>query len=95
MNIRHRQLVELCKKVSPTHHSVWLRQDGADPDWPLWYSQWLMAHTDSVHVLGSDIIVSHLICFSAEADREYVAPDNPQQKWPEYYAEKLIGLYDD
>ena len=36
-----RQLEELFREASEAHHQAYIETDGADPEWPLWYADYL------------------------------------------------------
>ena len=36
-----KQLAELFKKTGQAHHQAFIETDGEDPDWPIWYANYL------------------------------------------------------
>jgi hypothetical protein len=36
-----RQLEELFREVGKAHHQAYIEWDGADPEWPVWYADYL------------------------------------------------------
>jgi hypothetical protein len=37
----NQQLQELFREVGKAHHQAFIETDGADPEWPLWYANFL------------------------------------------------------
>jgi hypothetical protein len=35
------QLEELFRETGEAHHQAYIETDGADPEWPLWYADYL------------------------------------------------------
>ena len=35
------QLEELLRETGEAHHQAYIETDGADPEWPLWYADYL------------------------------------------------------
>ena len=35
------QLEGLFREVGEAHHQAYIETDGADPEWPLWYAEYL------------------------------------------------------
>ena len=80
---------ELLHRASETHHMVWMKEDGDDPDWPMWYANWLIDHTNFVEQIGYSITKSELICRLMECDAEFTSKDRGDMNWEAFYAAKL------
>ena len=38
---RSEQIAQLLLQTGQAHHAAYFEADGADPDWPLWYAEYL------------------------------------------------------
>src|SRR4051794_30236087 len=45
------RVADLLREVAETHHRVYRKTDGADPDWPIWYAGWLVDLSELPEVL--------------------------------------------
>ena len=43
-----RQLEELFRETGEAHHQAYIETDGADPEWPLWYADYLRVRIGSL-----------------------------------------------
>jgi len=88
MNAEHRsKLVELLRAVGPAHHQAYIETDGADPDWPIWYAEYLQAPI--AEQLGLEFTRSQLVYCLIDADTEHRARA-PESDWPEFYADLML-----
>ena len=83
------QLTELFTETAKAHHSAYAATDGADPDWPIWYAEYLQPRAAG---LGLEFTKSELVncLMTAELERSTRAPDAP---WPEYYADYFVERF--
>jgi hypothetical protein len=84
------QLEELFREASAAHHQAYIETDGADPEWPLWYADYLRerlgAHLD-VSFTRSQLV--YLLILVANEQ-----PLNaPGANWARYYARFFISRY--
>lgn len=82
-------LAELLMETGHSHHKAFLATDGADREWPLWYSQYLNGKVDSfldVNPTRSKIIQCLLNADEAHSSR------GGDQPWPDFYAKYMISL---
>lgn len=84
------QLVELFEKAGHAHHEAYLATDGADPDWPIWYADYL--HGDLARLLNAQFTKSELVCLLVGLDKE-VQQRAPGANWHVYYANAFIDRY--
>lgn len=85
------ELADLFKDTGHAHHQAYLDTDGADPDWPLWYADFLMDKLPAM--LGDATFTkSELIYLLITVDRE-LAATAPGTNWPLYYADFFMGRY--
>lgn len=81
-------LTELFRQAGPAHHQAYIHTNGEDPEWPLWYAQYLR---DGVaDVLGKALTVSELVYWLVAVERER-AEQAPGADWPSYYARFFIS----
>ena len=80
-------LVELFRETGQAHHAAFAATDGADPEWPIWYADYLQE--PFTERLGFDFHKSQLIYCLMNADFEHQAR-SPDSDWPEYYADQFV-----
>ncbi len=91
MNIEHRDsLADLLQEAGHAHHTAFKATDGADPDWPIWYADYLKE--PFAQRLDMDFHRSQLIYCLMNADFEHQAR-SPDSDWSEYYADEIIERY--
>lgn len=83
------KLVELLTEVSEVHHTVWAYQDGNDPEWALWYADWLVHHSDLNQLIGKEVTASEMTYLLVLADKQYNKDSG--KTWQEYYAEVIMN----
>jgi hypothetical protein len=85
------RLATLFRETGEAHHVAYRETDGADPDWSIWYADYLLQHgIDSIldaSILKSDLIYL-LIC--ADRDRSSRAPGG---RWERLYARFFVERY--
>jgi hypothetical protein len=84
------QLEELFREAGAAHHQAYIETDGADPEWPLWYADYLRerlgAHLD-VSFTRSQLVYLLILVASEQ-------PLNaPGANWARYYARFFITRY--
>ncbi|MCO6450497.1 MAG: hypothetical protein J5I90_06870 [Caldilineales bacterium] len=77
------QLSELFRDAGKAHHQAFFATDGDDPEWPLWYAEYLI---DNVRpILGEELTVSELVYHLVTlSKRQPVFTESCT--WPQYYA---------
>jgi hypothetical protein len=86
------RVADLLREVAETHHRVYRKTDGADPDWPIWYAGWLVDLSELPEVLGRTPVRSELVHLLVELDRE-VTEQAPTEPWPDYYARRIAQRF--
>ena len=81
------QLAELFKQTGEAHHQVFLETDGEDPEWALWYAEYL--HERLAPFLAAPLTRSRLVFCLIGADEEHRATES-DVPWPEYYAHRFL-----
>ncbi len=91
MNIEHRDnLAELLQEAGHAHHAAFSDTDGADPDWPIWYADYLQE--PFTQRFDMNFHRSQLVYCLMNADFEHEAR-SPDSEWPVFYADELIERY--
>ena len=91
MNVElQNKLIELFRETGRAHHAAFAATDGADPDWPIWYAEYLQEPL--AQALGTPFTKSQLIYCVMNADFEHTAR-SPESDWPSFYAGLLIERY--
>ncbi len=90
MDTLHTQLTELFKQAGAAHHEAFADVNGADPDWPGWYAEHVLAGLN--HLLQHWFTAPQLAQELAQlADRHQREAAN--QPWPEFYAAHFLHHY--
>lgn len=84
-----RQLAELLREAGNAHHRAFAAADGADPDWPTWYADYLAPRLRPV--LGRSVPVAELAMRLRQWEHEH-ARTKSGEPWPEFYARSLLTL---
>jgi len=91
MNIEKLEsLAELFKETGRAHHEAFAATDGVDPDWPIWYADYLK----EPFAERFDMIFhkSQLIYCLMDANFEHQAR-SPDSIWPEFYANEILERF--
>jgi hypothetical protein len=89
---RERRVAEVLREAAGTHHRVYRITDGDDPDWPLWYAEWLATLSELPQLLDRPPTRSELAYLLVKLDREYRAGAG-DEPWQEVYARELIRFF--
>lgn len=85
-----KQISELFHETGEEHHKAFIETEGVDPEWPLWYADYLL---DKLHkILGASFTKAELVYLLVTADKEQVLRA-PGADWTKYYAKLLIDRY--
>jgi glutaredoxin len=91
MNIEHRiNLAELLQEAGHAHHAAFADTDGADPDWSIWYADYLKE--PFAQRFDMNFHRSQLVYCLMDADYEHQVR-SPDSNWPDFYADELIERY--
>lgn len=88
-NLRN-NLADLFRETGRAHHAAFAASDGADPEWPIWYAEYLQAPI--AEALQTSFTKSQLVYCVMDANFEHLARD-PESEWPEFYADQFIERY--
>ena len=84
------QLEELFRETGEAHHQAYIETDGADPEWPLWYADYL--HERLVLLLDASFTKSELVYLLIWVANEQPL-SAPGANWARYYAGFFIQRY--
>jgi len=84
------QLEGLFYEVGKAHHQAYIETDGADPEWPLWYADYLLERLNAL--LDSHFTKSELVHMLVLVANEQLLRA-PGANWARYYAKFFIRLY--
>jgi glutaredoxin len=81
------ELAALLKQTGEAHHEAFAATDGEDPDWAIWYADYL--HDRLAPFLATLITRSRIVfCLVAIADEHETA--DPEAPWTEFYAARIL-----
>lgn len=85
---------ELAQRFTDTataHHAAYIDTDGVDPEWPLWYADYLMdklpAMLDNAGFTKAELIY---LLITVDLEQRTLAPG---ANWRLYYADFFISRY--
>ena len=81
------QLAALFRQTGEAHHEAFRDTDGEDPEWPLWYAEYLQDRVTPF--LAAPLTRSRLVFCLIGADDEHRATES-DMPWPEYYARRFV-----
>lgn len=82
------ELANLLNETAETHHNVFVATNGEDPEWPIWYADYLLDRMRGM--LNSKFTKSELIYILVSADKEN-GRMAPGAYWPRFYANFIVG----
>ncbi len=88
-NLR-KKLEGLLNEAFEAHHTTFIEQDGDDPEWPIWYAEYLHAGLGSL--LNADFTKSELVylILLAEKERQLFSPG---ANWSNSFSKFLLDRY--
>jgi hypothetical protein len=81
------QVARLLREAGAAHHRAFIASDGVDPEWPLWYAEFL--HPRLTSVLDLPLTRSELVYLLVHAARQHET-STPETDWSSYYAELFV-----
>lgn len=84
------ELANLFREAGEAHHQANIATDGADPDWPIWYAEYL--HSRVTSLLRAKFTKSELVYLLITLDRE-LQREAPGADWADFYARRLLKRY--
>ena len=80
----------LLNDTAEAHHKAFAPTEGEDPDWPIWYADYLLDKMRQM--LKAKFTKSELIYLLVLADKEN-GSIAPGAYWPRFYANFIISRY--
>jgi hypothetical protein len=84
------QLEDLFRETGEAHHQAYIETDGADPEWPLWYADYLQERLGLL--LDANFTKSELVYLLIRVAHEQPL-SAPGANWARYYARFFIQRY--
>ncbi len=84
------RLESLFQEVGAAHHQAYIETDGVDPEWPLWYAEYLQEKLGPL--LDATFTKSELVYLLIQVANEQPLRA-PGANWKRYYTRFFIGLY--
>jgi hypothetical protein len=84
------RVAQLLDEAGRAHHKAYFETDGFDPEWPLWYAEYLLDKLRTA--LDAQFTKSELVYLLVLLDREQrmIAPG---ATWTLFYARELVRRY--
>ncbi len=77
-------------ETNENHHKAFIETEGVDPEWPLWYADYL--HGQLGELLHAELTKSEIIYLLLMLEKKRTA-EAPGSNWPKYYANILADMY--
>jgi hypothetical protein len=87
-----RRVSELLHEAGEVHRVVYRITDGADDDWPSFYADWLIDHSEPPDTLGRAPTRSHLVHELVECERAF-GQAAPGTRWQDLYADRIVDRF--
>lgn len=84
------RLADLLKEIGSAHHQAFIATDGADPEWPLWYADYLEKRLPEL--LGQNLTKSEIVYLLVLLSKRQPV-QAPDADWTEYYAAYIVEKY--
>jgi hypothetical protein len=84
------ELANLLNDTAEAHHKAFAATQGEDPDWPIWYADYLLDKMRQM--LNAKFTKSELIYLLVLADKENTSVA-PGAYWPKFYANFITNRY--
>jgi hypothetical protein len=81
------ELVAIFHETGPAHHRAFIRTDGADPEWPLWYAEHVQEHVNGL--LKAKLTRSKIVQMLVTAS-EQQAVHAPEADWADFCADFFL-----
>ena len=83
-------LSDLFKETGQAHHQAYIETDGYDPEWPIWYAEYLLDKLPSF--IEASLTKSELVYLMVHLNK--IQPDEaPEESWASFYARYMIEHY--
>lgn len=85
------QLADLFREAGSAHHRAFIATNGDDPEWPLWYAEFLQPRVNDL--LSTRWTKSEVVYLLLRAEKERSAASS-SPSWPEFYAGSFAKEFD-
>ncbi len=83
-------IAKFFQEAGHAHHQAFIETDGADPEWPLWYANYMQARLSEL--LQHEFTVSEIVYWVIRLDKAYRAT-SPADPWPTHYGKALVAEF--
>lgn len=90
MDDKVQAIVELLQETGHAHHQAYFGTGGADPDWAIWYADYLIDKLGK-H-LDTTFTTAELVALLVELDHQHQRMA-ASQNWTQFYAKELVVRY--
>lgn len=84
------RIADLLRQTGEAHHQAFIETDGADPEWPIWYADYLQERLSQQ--FEREITRSELVYFFVLAERQHSA-EASDEPWPKFYAQGIVNEF--
>ncbi|MBE0408138.1 MAG: hypothetical protein IBX69_00215 [Anaerolineales bacterium] len=84
------EVEKLLQDAANAHHDAYLATDGFDPEWPIWYAEYLLEPLSSI--LQVSITKSELVYLLVRMDKEQ-SEIPAGEDWYSSYTNKLLKYF--
>jgi hypothetical protein len=84
----YKQLTSLLRDAGSTHHKAFIATNGDDPEWPIWYAEFLQPKLNAL--LSAQWTKSEIVYLLLHAEKQRAA-QKPGSSWPEFYAQVFLN----
>ena len=84
------EIADLLSETKKAHHHAYIDVDGSDPEWPIWYADYLEDRL--LPLLEASMTKSELIYALVHLSKVQPA-EAPNADWTQYYAQYLVENY--
>jgi len=81
------RLTALFEEAGQAHHKAFIKTNGDDPEWPIWYAEYLQPKLSAL--LQTSFTKSELVYLLIKAEKER-RENQAKPAWSEYYADFFL-----
>ena len=82
-------LAELFRQAAAAHHAAFSATDGDDPDWPLWYADYM--YDKLAYFLSVNFTVDDVANYLVQLDQEVRGGAAGDNDWATYFAQSFLS----
>ena len=84
------EIAALFSSAGKAHHQAYIETDGEDPEWPIWYANFLQAPLSLL--LDQALTISMIVYWVIKLDMDYRASGS-DEAWPTWYAKRVAEAH--